>query len=144
MVLDSCSIPAYLQFAPSAPRSQKRGGSYGCSLRKPSTRPPTTVPVSMRDWPHPNAFFQSIELHSLPNIPFALTNYIFRPQLLECCRLLSSDIVRRESLLAPADQIRLELHDSRRQQQPHFLLTSPTFHVHSSYGVDTADINITS
>jgi hypothetical protein len=144
MVLDSCSVSALLQFAPSAPSGQKRGGSYGCSLRKPSTRPPTTAPISMRDCPHPNAFFQSIELRSLLNIPFALTNYIFQPQLLGCRRLLSSDIVRRESLLAPADQIRFELHDSRRQQQPHFLLTSLTFHVHSSYGVDTADINITS
>jgi hypothetical protein len=144
MVLDSCSIPAYIQFAPSAPSNQKRGGSYGWSLQKSSTWPPTTAPFSMRDYPHPNSFFQSIDLRSLLNIPFALTNHIFQPHLLGCRRLLSSDIVRRESLLAPADQIRLELHDPRRQQQPQFLLTSPTFHVHSSYGVDSTDINITS
>jgi hypothetical protein len=36
----------------------------------------------MQDFPHPNAFFQSIGLRSLLNIPFALTNYIFQPPLL--------------------------------------------------------------
>ena len=61
-------------------------------------------------------------------------NELYIPKIVvEVHRPLSSDIMRRESLLAPADQIGFQLHDSRRQQQPHFLLTSPTFHVYSSY-----------
>jgi hypothetical protein len=137
MVLDSRSIPAHPRFAPSAPSIQKRGGSYGCILQKLSTWPPTTAPFSMRDYPYPSAFFQSVELRSLLNMSFASTNYIFQPWLLGFRRLLSIDIVRRESLLAPADQIRLELHDSRRQQQPHFsshLTNSPrTFFLRSRH-----------